>query len=169
MTGAMNKKAMEAYRTFVTERIAPERISVILYDIDNFKSYNDHYSHVAGDEALRIVAESVAAVLEEEDLYLFRFGGEEFVVILPGVAEEDARAVAEKLLAAVRTAAIPRGDLSDEAERSKRNIVTASFGVACGTNAEFADLSVIEKADRQLYIGKNGGKDCVVSGDVIYR
>ena len=55
------------------------------------------------------------------------------------------------------------------AERSERNIVTASFGVACGTNAEFADLSVIEKADRQLYIGKNGGKDCVVSGDVIYR
>ena len=136
MTGAMNKKAMEAYRTFVTEKIAPERISVILYDIDNFKSYNDHYSHVAGDEALRIVAESVAA---------------------------------EKLLAAVRAAAIPRGDLSDASERSERNIVTASFGVACGTNAEFADLSVIEKADRQLYIGKNGGKDCVVSGDVIYR
>ena len=169
MTGAMNKKAMEAYRTFVTEKIAPERISVILYDIDNFKSYNDHYSHVAGDEALRIVAESVAAVLEEEELYLFRFGGEEFVVILPGVAEEDARAVAEKLLAAVRAAAIPRGDLSDASERSERNIVTASFGVACGTNAEFADLSVITKADRQLYIGKNGGKDCVVSGDVIYR
>ncbi len=169
MTGAMNKKAMEAYRTFVTEKIAPERISVILYDIDNFKSYNDHYSHVAGDEALRIVAESVAAVLEEEELYLFRFGGEEFVVILPGVAEEDARAVAEKLLAAVRAAAIPRGDLSDASERSERNIVTASFGVACGTNAEFADLSVIEKADRQLYIGKNGGKDCVVSGDMIYR
>ena len=169
MTGAMNKKAMEAYHTFVTERLAPDRVSVIIYDIDNFKSYNDHYSHIAGDRALRLVAEGVAGVLEREGLYLFRFGGEEFIVILPSVSEEDARAVAGELLAAVRAIAIPRDDLPYTPGLPERRIVTASFGVACGTNEELADLSVIARADKQLYISKNGGRNCVAAGGEIYR
>ena len=169
MTGTMNKKAMEAYRVFVTERLSPEQVSVIIYDIDNFKSYNDHYSHMAGDEALRMIAEGVISVLERKGLHLFRFGGEEFVVILPNVDLEDARALASELLAAVRAVALPRGDLADTPDMPEKRIVTASFGVACGTNAEFADLSVITKADRQLYVSKNAGKDCVVADGVIYR
>lgn len=169
MTGTMNKKAMNAYIAFVTGRLAPGQTGVIMYDIDNFKSYNDHYSHMAGDEALRIVAESVTDILEREGWYLFRFGGEEFVIILPDATEQDARLLASILLEAVRAVAIPRNDLPDTADMPQKCIVTASFGVACGTNEELADLSVFTKADRQLYISKNSGRDCVAAGGVIYR
>lgn len=163
MTGTLNKKAMETYCTYVAEKMAPEWVSVIIYDVDDFKSYNDHYSHMKGDEALRRVAGSVVKVLEGSDRYLFRFGGEEFVVVLPDVAEDEARRIAGELLAAVRAAAIPREDLPD------KSIVTASFGVACGSSRELRDLSVIAKADRQLYVCKNSGKDCVSASDVIYK
>lgn len=147
----------------VAEKLTPERVSVIIYDVDDFKSYNDHYSHMKGDEALKRVAGSVVRVLERSDRYLFRFGGEEFVVVLPDAAEDEACRIAGELLEAVRAAAIPRNDLPD------KSVVTASFGVACGSSKELSDLSVITKADQQLYICKNGGKDCVAAGDVIYR
>lgn len=163
MTGTLNKKALDTYCAFVAEKLAPQQVSVIIYDVDDFKSYNDHYSHLKGDEALKRVAGSVVDVLEKEDRYLFRFGGEEFVVVLPDIGEDEARRVAGTLLDAVRAAAVPRDDLPD------RHIVTASFGVACGTSRELRDLSVITKADKQLYVCKNGGKNCVAAGGVIYR
>ena len=163
MTGTLNKKALETYSTFVAEKMHPERVSAIIYDIDNFKSYNDHYSHIQGDEALRLVAQSVLAVLKKSDRYLFRFGGEEFVVVLPDADENEALRIAHDLLAAVRAAAIPREDLPD------RSIVTASFGVASGTSEELHNLSITAKADKQLYICKNSGRDGVAAGGVIYR
>lgn len=163
MTGTLNKKALETYCTFVAEKMMPEKVSVIIYDIDNFKSYNDNYSHMKGDEALRLVAESVVDVLKKSDRYLFRFGGEEFIAVLPDTDEDEAQRVASELLCAVRSAAIPRDDLPG------KSIVTASFGVACGTSGELKNLSLIAKADKQLYVGKNGGKDCVAANGVIYR
>ena len=163
MTGTLNKKALETYCTFVAEKMMPEKVSVIIYDIDNFKSYNDHYSHMKGDEALRLVAESVVDVLKKSDRYLFRFGGEEFIAVLPDTDEDGARLIASELLGAVHSAAIPRDDLPG------KSIVTASFGVACGTSGELKNLSLIAKADKQLYVGKNGGKDCVAANGVIYR
>ena len=163
MTDTLNKKAMETYRTFIADRMSPERVSVIIYDIDNFKSYNDNYSHLKGDEALKTISESVVRVLEKSDRYLFRFGGEEFVVILPDTNEDEARLIASELLEAVRDAAVPRNDLPDQ------NIVTASFGVACGSAEELNYLSIMAKADKQLYICKSSGKNCVAANGVIYR
>lgn len=162
MTGTLNKKAMETYCTFIAEEIVPEKVSVIIYDIDNFKSYNDHYSHMKGDKALKLIAESVVDVLDKSDRYLFRFGGEEFVIILPDISEDDAVLIANELLGAVRSTAIPRDDLPGT------GIVTASFGVACGTSAELKNLSIITKADKQLYICKNNSKGCVAANGIIY-
>lgn len=163
MTGTLNRKAMETYCAFTAEKLAPETVSVIIYDVDDFKSYNDHYSHIKGDEALRLIAESVVRILLRMDRYLFRFGGEEFVVILPGIAEDEARRAAIELLGAVRAVAIPRDDLPG------RSIITASFGVASASSRELNDLSAIAKADRQLYVCKKDGKDCVAAGNIIYR
>lgn len=162
MTGTLNKKALEAYQTFLSGQTESGTVSVIICDIDDFKSYNDHYSHIRGDEALRQIAAAMVDVLAASDRYLFRFGGEEFVVILPGVAEEEACRTAAHLLAAVRAAAIPREDVPG------RSIVTASFGVASGTVEELGDLSILAKADRQLYICKNGGKDRVAAGGTLF-
>ncbi len=163
MTGALNKKAMKTYCAFVAEKMMPEKVSVIIFDIDFFKSYNDHYSHIQGDEALKLVAESVIIVLEKFDQYLFRFGGEEFVTILPDIAEQEALLIANELLHAVRNAAIARDDLPNQ------SMVTASFGVACGTSEALSDFSLIAKADKQLYVCKNAGKDGVAANGVIYR
>ena len=163
MTGTLNKKAMEVYLKFVAEEMSPEKVGLIIYDIDNFKSYNDHYSHIKGDEALKSMAASVVGVLEKNDRYLFRFGGEEFVIVLPGVGEREAEDIAAELLGTVRAAAIPREDLEGQ------SIVTATFGVACGTAGQIEDMSIITKADRQLYIGKSSGKNCVASNGKIYK
>ena len=116
-----------------------------------------------GDKALKAVSESVVRVLEKSDRYLFRFGGEEFVVILPDTGEEEARLIASELLEAVRAAAVPRNDLPNY------NIVTASFGVACGAAEELNFLSIMAKADKQLYLCKSSGKNCVAASGVIYR
>lgn len=102
MTGTLNKKAMETYLSFVAEEMSPKEVSLIIFDIDNFKSYNDHYSHLKGDEALKSVAASVVGVLEKSDRYLFRFGGEEFVIVLPDAGEIHARVIAGELLDVVR-------------------------------------------------------------------
>lgn len=163
MTGTLSKEALKTYCAFVTEKQDPERVSAIIYDIDDFKSYNDHYSHMKGDQVLLRVSESVLRVLAQSDQYLFRFGGEEFAVVLPNATEDEARRVACQLLEAVRAAAIPRTDLPD------RSIVTASFGVACGTKDELRDLSLAVKADEQLYLCKRGGKNCVAAGGTLYH
>lgn len=163
MTGTLNKKALKTYCAFVTEKQDPERVSAIIYDIDDFKSYNDHYSHMKGDQVLLRVSEIVLRVLAQSDQYLFRFGGEEFAVVLPNATEDEARRVACQMLEAVRAAAIPRTDLPD------RGIVTASFGVACGTKDELRDLSLAVKADKQLYLCKSGGKNCVAAGGTLYH
>ncbi len=163
MTGTLNKKAMEIYMSFVAEEMSPKEVSLIIFDIDNFKSYNDHYSHLKGDEALKSVAASVVGVLEKSDRYLFRFGGEEFVIVLPDAGEIHARVIAGELLGAVRAAAIPRDDLKEQ------SIVTATFGVACGTAEQLEDMSIITMADKQLYLGKNSGKNCVAANGEIYK
>lgn len=163
MTGTLNKKAMETYLSFVAEETAPKEVSLIIFDIDNFKSYNDHYSHLKGDEALKSVAASIVGVLEKSDRYLFRFGGEEFVIVLPDVGEIHARVIAGELLDVVRAAAIPREDLEGQ------SIVTATFGVACGTAEQLEDMSIITMADKQLYLGKNSGKNCVAANGKIYK
>lgn len=163
MTGTLNKKAMETYLSFVAEEMSPKEVSLIIFDIDNFKSYNDHYSHLKGDEALKSVAASVVGVLEKSDRYLFRFGGEEFVIVLPDAGEIHARVIAGELLDVVRAAAIPREDLEGQ------SIVTATFGVACGTAEQLEDMSIITMADKQLYLGKNSGKNCVAANGKIYK
>lgn len=135
-------------------------------------AYNDIMTGTLNKKALKTYCafvtekqdpESVLRVLAQSDQYLFRFGGEEFAVVLPNATEDEARRVACQMLEAVRAAAIPRTDLPD------RRIVTASFGVACGTKDELRDLSLAVKADKQLYLCKSGGKNCVAAGGALYR
>lgn len=163
MTGTLNKKALEAYRSYIVEKLSPEKVSLIIYDIDDFKSYNDHYSHVQGDRTLKLISERAIGVLNSPEQYLFRFGGEEFVALLPNVSESEATLIAVEMLKAIRSAEIFRNDLPGQ------SIVTASFGVAEGTKEELSDLSLFVKADKQLYAAKNGGKNSVAANNVIHN
>jgi diguanylate cyclase len=125
--------------------------AVIVADIDHFKGFNDCHGHFAGDQALRQFATILASNCRGTDL-VARFGGEEFVIVLPGASIEQGGAVADRLADRVRESPIYVG------ERSLS--LTASFGV--GSLQPGGDMDqAIEQADRALYQAKHAGRDRV--------
>jgi diguanylate cyclase (GGDEF)-like protein len=131
-------------------------ISLIMFDIDNFKKFNDTYGHRAGDMALR----EFAAVMKEQarqiDI-LARYGGEEFACILPMTNTNGALVVAERI-----RSAIEKRDIPLKKDKSKFAHITCSGGVATfgGEAADFSE-QLIDKADRALYRAKAEGKNCI--------
>ena len=134
--------------------------SVLIIDLDFFKKVNDTYGHLAGDDVLKEVAARLKATVRPQDL-VGRFGGEEFVVLLPGSDEVESIAVAERCRAAVAAAPV----LSDTAKASIP--VTCSVGVAsvsCGGKVALAGL--MDASDRALYRAKESGRNRVEHEDV---
>lgn len=132
-----------------------EPLSLILIDIDHFKTWNDKLGHAAGDEILRRVAEVMNDVIRDTDL-LARYGGEEFALIVPNTTYEGALALAEKIRSSI---AETRFLLVPPSEDTR---LTVSVGVA------FYDgdrASLFNDADRALYSAKERGRDCVVAAD----
>jgi diguanylate cyclase (GGDEF)-like protein len=127
-------------------------LSLVMVDVDRFKSVNDAYGHVSGDEVLCHVAEIMRASARKSDV-LARYGGEEFVLILVGTPSDRARQVAERVRKAVEDQPVRLG--------AKGSIpVTISLGVADYDGAE-APLALIERADAALYRAKAGGRNQV--------
>jgi diguanylate cyclase (GGDEF)-like protein len=152
LTGLANRRAAsDALHAEVAraERLETQ-LSVVLADLDEFKEVNDLHGHAVGDEVLRVVAEVLRETLRESDV-AGRWGGEEFLLLLPGADEEGAAQLAERVRVALAARSIP----SVPGLR-----VTASFGVAeyAGeTNPE----QLLEAADEALYRAKRAGKDRV--------
>ena len=131
-------------------------LAVLLLDLDHFKTVNDTYGHLFGDECLRQVATTVLNCIRRPPDIAARFGGEEFVVVLPNTNTEGAIYVANKIRTAVAALEIP---LEDQIIR-----VTISIGVNCGIPQHRDDCSVFLKlADNALYQAKHKGRNCVVS------
>jgi diguanylate cyclase (GGDEF)-like protein len=129
-----------------------EPIAVILADIDHFKSFNDRYGHLRGDEVLRGAADCLREGLRQEDV-ICRFGGEEIVALLPGASRAIALEVAERLRAKLEGLSFP----------GIEECVTASFGVAVCADSALADLDLlVERADRAMYLAKERGRNRVV-------
>ena len=128
-------------------------LSLAVMDIDHFKSINDRYGHKTGDEALVAVASMLRRLSRSSDV-VARWGGEEFVLLLPETGLRQAVNHAERLRRAVSELRIPAGDgvLS----------MTASFGIAT-RSAEMSLEDLINQADMQLYQAKQSGRDCVCS------
>ena len=133
-------------------------LSLLMIDVDHFKAFNDHCGHQRGDECLRQVARVLVNAVGRPGDLVARYGGEEFVCLLPAIDEAGARAVADRLLRAVRAAAVahPRSPSGPR--------LTISIGVA--TTAEFAGGpdALVALADRLLYAAKDAGRDCFMSG-----
>lgn len=134
-------------------------LSLIMADIDFFKSYNDYYGHLQGDDCLKRIAEVLGDAAGPE-VFVGRFGGEEFVMVLPGVDSETAVRVAERCRTMVAAAALPH-------VRSPHNqIVTASFGVGTVLPGEKSDLTAfINLTDAQLYHAKDNGRNRIAAVD----
>jgi len=131
------------------------QLSVILVDLDYFKRVNDTMGHRAGDLALKETGAIFQRSVRSYD-WVGRYGGEEFLLILPGSDFEAARARAEHLRGVLQAAKIGEGD--------KTFSVTASFGVATGYPTDHEAL--IQMADAALYRAKNNGRNCVVATEI---
>lgn len=132
------------------------QFSLILIDVDHFKSINDRLGHVFGDRVLRAIADALKAQVKGKDS-VSRFGGEEFAVLLPQTPLGSSRIVAEQLRAAVSKVRIRRHASDEEVAK-----VSVSCGVAC-RRAGDVPLSVIERSDKALYQAKSQGRNCVVA------
>jgi len=136
-----------------------ETTGVLMVDLDHFKQVNDTYGHLAGDLALKAVADTITAQVRSYDS-VGRFGGEEFVVLLPGVGEEHVVAVAERIRHAVSELLVPV-DFADDG-RVIRDL-SVSIGVAMYPNAGTVVDRLLHAADTALYSAKNTGRNKVVS------
>lgn len=151
LTGLMNRRALE---DIMTRRIASTLpFSLIILDVDKFKLVNDTYGHGSGDEVLRHVARVISSSLRPGDVCC-RYGGEEFVILLPGTGLAEAYALAEEARLAL--------------EESKAPIpgkVTVSAGVAHYPYNALDRESLLEKADKALYQAKSSGRNRTIKAD----
>ncbi|KXG78729.1 putative diguanylate cyclase YdaM [Fervidicola ferrireducens] len=150
LTGAYNRRYLLSKLEEEIERAKRygEEFSIILFDIDNFKKINDCYGHIMGDEALRRVAKVVRERIRKLDVF-GRWGGEEFVIVLPGTPVEKAAILAEDLRSNIADIVLPCNER-----------ITASFGVTEYEKGDTID-SLIKRADDLMYKSKNEGKNKV--------
>jgi two-component system, cell cycle response regulator len=153
LTGLYNRRGLEGRSEAIHFRPgSPQLAQVwIMADIDHFKRVNDTYGHEAGDEVLKAVAEALRATARGADV-VARFGGEEFVLVLPDTSAEVAVRIAERLRLAIEALST---EIGGEIIR-----VTASFGIAQRTAQESLP-EVLERADAALYSSKREGRNRV--------
>ena len=157
LTGIANRRhfirqAEEEYHRAVREK---QPLSIIMMDIDFFKSYNDLYGHLEGDRCLREVAQLLHGALKRAGDCAARYGGEEFVIMLPNTPLQRAAFFAETLRASIEELQITHtaSECSD--------VVTASFGVAELSEADTSYETLLRRADQALYHAKHEGKNRV--------
>lgn len=156
LTGAFNRRRLqeEAQRLRAQSSRTGEPLSIMMLDVDHFKSVNDRYGHPIGDEVLRRLV-AIAQTSIRPDDHLARYGGEEFCILLPSTTEQAALNVAERLRAHYEAMTI---DLADKTLNS-----TISIGVADSTQAGFEFTSLVAAADAALYRAKQQGRNRVVA------
>lgn len=132
--------------------------SMLLLDIDYFKAYNDTYGHLEGDECLKLVAKALVQCLESDSNLVFRYGGEEFIIVLPGVSAKENLSTAEKIRSTIEALKIPNIN-------SKVNpYITISIGAYTIVPTDsHTPLDSIEKVDQLLYEAKSQGRNRVCS------
>ncbi|MBB4065843.1 GGDEF domain-containing protein [Gellertiella hungarica] len=157
LTGLFNRRALD--RHLAALRAGPDdwhsRLAVVILDIDHFKVYNDRLGHQAGDECLKRVADLLIEQLREGRDHAFRYGGEEFLLLIAEEGGETAVEAAERIRQALEAKAIPH-PLSPTAPQ-----VTASFGVSRADGRDCTPEEVISRADRALYAAKHHGRNRV--------
>jgi len=146
------------YEQFLVKEISNAKrtgkpLSQLMIDIDCFKSYNDHYGHDAGDRSLLRVAEVIAKSLPRSIDFVARFGGEEFVVLLPNTDTEGGYLVAERIRSNLKDLAITHS-YSDAADT-----VTVSIGIASLSGGLLNETDLLKQADTALYKAKENGKN----------
>jgi len=161
LTGTFNRRTVDQWmaRSFGDAARDGQPWSVLFVDLDHFKSVNDKFGHACGDQCLREVAQMLHAALGEGDM-LGRYGGEEFVAMLPGRGGAAARQLGEQLRTAVENLNL----------RWEGQIVplTVSVGVATRLAGEDKPAQTIDRADKALYTAKRSGRNCVQVAPAVF-
>ena len=154
LTGVMNRRALERKVRSERARLGRTRqgFALVIFDLDHFKQVNDTYGHAVGDAVLRHAANLIGAKLRDQDV-LGRYGGEEFVVILPMTTREGARGAAERMRRQFEEAPLDQD--------GQQIAVTASFGVAVVTDPGETAEDIYRRADEALYRAKANGRNRV--------
>jgi diguanylate cyclase (GGDEF)-like protein len=156
LTGLANRRRLDndLHGTLGTILSAGDHVAFAMVDVDHFKNFNDTYGHPAGDVLLREIAAAIASAVRSNDV-VYRYGGEEFCVLLPGATPDEAHHVAERIRYAVEAR-----PLIDEAGLPIPRI-TVSVGVSCRTDLNIEAL--VSDADGALYAAKQQGRNRVVA------
>jgi diguanylate cyclase (GGDEF)-like protein len=131
------------------------QVAAIMIDIDHFKSYNDHYGHLAGDSCLKAIANIIAAETRQPKDIIARFGGEEFLVLLPNTDLREGSRIAERMRRALINASIPHDG------PGACGFLSASFGVGSAATKTMSARELISAADNALYHVKKSGRNGV--------
>jgi two-component system cell cycle response regulator len=153
LTGLYNQRYLRRHLGGLVESGQGKQLSVLMVDVDHFKSVNDRFGHPSGDRALRLIADSLRVNTRVFDS-VARYGGEEFVVVMPGTGPAEASAAAERLRSAVESIEFLAPD-------NVRAPLTVSIGVACSSNAIGSPEQLLQAADAALYDAKRNGRNRV--------
>jgi diguanylate cyclase len=157
LTGLGNRKYFDrSIEAAVQHALASgEPLSLLMFDIDHFKSFNDSYGHLTGDQVLRLVGMSLKQTIKGQDITA-RYGGEEFAVVLPNTPIRQALTVADNIRRAVMAKELKKKSTGEILGR-----VTISVGVSMLKPDDDTD-SLIERADACLYVAKHNGRNRVI-------
>ena len=162
LTKTYNRQLFEELfvNMFNRARRGSEALAVYMIDIDHFKKYNDNYGHIAGDRALKQVAEVIRGSARRAGDLVFRYGGEEFCVVSSRVSRNDALFIAQSIIAGVRALNTPHAS-------GENGQLTVSIGVIYAHALDAFDTeALLRRADRALYAAKRSGRDRIeVDGD----
>ncbi|WP_331345166.1 sensor domain-containing diguanylate cyclase [Cellvibrio sp. UBA7661] len=166
LTGVANRRMFDSVLEveWLNAKRTHQPLSLVMVDIDYFKQYNDHYGHLQGDDCLKRVSQALTGSAARARDFVARFGGEEFVLVLPDSNAEAALAVAERCRSAILSLQIPH-------EKSHIDqLLSISLGVGTAI-PEQDDLltDFINKVDRRLYQAKQNGRNCIVAESTVRK
>ena len=155
LTGVLNRRAFDVDFARYMERYdeTGNLFTILMCDIDYFKQYNDNLGHVEGDKALQHVTQTLSTVLRECDT-LYRYGGEEMLIILDNTDKAQAQKIGFRALEQIRALRLPH-------PKSEFGFLTISIGCATISETKDATESLVELADRRLYEAKQNGRNCL--------
>jgi two-component system, chemotaxis family, response regulator WspR len=164
LTGVGNRRALDTVieKSWLTSLRSHTDISLIMVDVDHFKKFNDQYGHVAGDDCLKAIADSLTDELPRKTDFVGRYGGEEFAIVLPATNLVGATVVAERLRKKISLLKI------ENKKSPVSEFISVSMGVSSAVpNRKTGRLSLIESADSALYEAKESGRNQVAVSHIV--
>lgn len=162
LTGLLNRRALDQQVDVLWDNAVHggKPFSLLMIDVDNFKKYNDHYGHLAGDDCLRAVSNSLASAVQQANddkvasgIFVARYGGEEFCAVIPESAPGVHTGLAMALVEALAALRIPHE------KNAEWGVVTISVGAVCANPASGPVVAVFRQADTLLYQAKEAGRN----------